>query len=174
MPNYLRPNISGARVFFTVALARRGDDLLVRQVDLLRAAVIQVRRKMTFAIAAWVVLPDHLHAIWQLPEGDADYSTRWKGIKREFTVSLGRSEPRSLSKISKGEAGIWQRRFWDHHIRDEADFYAHLHYCWGNPVKHGLVERAVDWPYSSIHRDIRHGLVDPEWSGVAPEGKFGE
>ncbi|MEM9708164.1 MAG: hypothetical protein AAF871_05180 [Pseudomonadota bacterium] len=76
--------------------------------------------------------------------------------------------------LRKGEVGIWQRRFWEHHIRDEADFDGHMRYCWGNPVKHGLVARAEDWEYSSIHRDIRAGRVEPEWSGVPPEGDFGE
>ena len=81
---------------------------------------------------------------------------------------------RSTSKVTKGDAGLWQRRFWEHHIRDAADHENHVRYCWLNPVKHGFVERAVEWPYSSIHRDIKRGLVEPEWSGAVPEGDFGE
>lgn len=174
MPNYVRPRVPGARVFFTVALADRESDLLVREVERLREAVRAVRAELPFAIDAWVVLPDHLHAVWTLPEGDADYSTRWKKIKAAFTKSVGRVGRRSRSKIAKGEIGLWQRRFWEHHVRDEPDHAAHVRYCWINPVKHGLVGRAADWPYSSIHRDIARGLVEPEWSGAVPTRDFGE
>jgi putative transposase len=174
MSRYLRPRVPGASVFFTVTLADRRRATLVDEVDRLREAVRATMAEHPFRIDAWVVLPDHLHAIWTLPEGDADYSVRWKEIKTRFTKSVGRTRPRSASKIAKGEAGIWQRRFWEHHIRDDRDLVAHLRYCWWNPVKHGLVERAVDWPYSSIHRDIRRGQVDPEWAGVPIEGDFGE
>ena len=174
MSTYIRPKLPGAKVFFTVALADRASDLLVREIGALRAAVAGVRAERPFGIEAWVVLPDHLHAMWTLPVGDADFSTRWKEIKARFTKSVGVVGQRSASKIAKGEMGVWQRRFWDHHIRDEADFAAHVRYCWGNPVKHGYVERAVDWPYSSIHRDIRSGRVEPEWSGMVPDGDYGE
>jgi putative transposase len=110
-------------------------------------------------------MPDHLHTIWTLPEGDADFSTRWGAIKARFTMSL---------RQNKREAAIWQRRFWEHHIRDEADYVAYVRCRWINPVKHGFVERAADWPFSSIHREIAHGLVEPEWSGSVPDGEFGE
>ena len=183
-------------MFFTVTLADRRSDLLVREIGRLREAVREAREARPFGIDAWVVLPDHLHAVWTLPAGDADFSTRWGAIKARFTRSIrdsgrvgfhptigldGRRSVvgwnptlRSQSKLKKGDAGVWQRRFWEHHIRDEADYAAHVRYCWSNPVKHGLVERAVDWPYSSIHRDIARGIVEPEWSGMAPEGAFGE
>lgn len=161
-------------MFFTGALADRGSDLLVQHIDALRASVRATRASRPFRIDAWVVLPDHLHAVWTLPEGDADYSLRWKEIKTRFTKSVGLTGRRSASKIAKGEAGIWQRRFWEHHVRDDADLAAHIRYCWINPVRHGLVVRAADWPYSSIHRDIRLGRVEPEWAGTAPEGRFGE
>lgn len=174
MSSYLRLRIPGARVFFTVALADRHSDLLVRQVGVLRDAVAQTRATRDFRIDAFVVLPDHLHCVWTLPAGDADYSSRWKDIKTNFTKTVGMVGWRSGSKMTKGEAGIWQRRFWEHHIRDEADYAAHVGYCWINPVKHGLVERAVDWPWSSIHRDVRAGLVEPEWSGTVPDGEYGE
>lgn len=198
MSDYLRPRAPGASVFFTVALAGRGSDLLVREVGRLRAAVAVTRAERPFGIDAWVVMPDHVHAVWTLPEGDADYSVRWGAIKARFTMSLRRAErrpgfspaplPTELPvvrsgryaglkpglRVGKREQAIWQRRFWEHHIRDEADFAAHVRYCWINPVKHGFVERAVDWPYSSIHRDIRSGRVEPEWCGEVPEGAFGE
>ncbi|NIZ08566.1 transposase [Pseudooceanicola sp. HF7] len=152
MPRYLRPHIPGATIFFTVTLAERGSDLLVREVEALRTAVAGVKARRPFHIDAWVVLPDHLHCIWTLPEGDADYATRWRQIKSGF--SRGRPPgPLRAGPRARHERGIWQRRFWEHHIRDEADHTAHLRYCWENPVKHGLVQRAEDWPYSSVHRD---------------------
>ncbi|MGL4237951.1 REP-associated tyrosine transposase [Tabrizicola sp.] len=174
MSRYLRPRVVGASVFFTVALADRRARTLVEQVDALREAVRVTKAERPFRIDAWVVLPEHMHAVWTLPEGDADYSVRWKEIKTRFTKSVGRVGPRSASKIARGEAGVWQRRFWDHHIRDERDFAAHLRYCWWNPVKHGFVERPVEWPYSSIHREIRLGQVEPEWAGITFDGAFGE
>jgi putative transposase len=155
MPNYIRPRIPGASIFFTVNLARRGDDTLVREITALRRAVADVRAELPFRIDAWVVLPDHLHAVWTLPQGEADYSTRWKRVKAGFTKSVGGTFPRSRSQIAKGEQGLWQRRFWDHHIRNEDDFAHAIHYCWFNPVKHGLVEKIADWPFSTWHRDGR-------------------
>lgn len=174
MPNYIRPRAAGATIFFTVATAQHGTDLLCREIENLRQSVKETRAELPFDVAAWVVLPDHLHAIWTLPQGDEDFSTRWKAIKARFTKAVGITLPRSASKHAKGEAGIWQRRFWDHHIRDQADFDAHIRYCWINPVKHGLVTRAIDWPYSSIHRDVRLGRVESEWSGIIPDGEYGE
>ena len=159
MPNYRRYRARGATYFFTVNLATRGEATLVKHVDLLRNAYSLVRKELPFRTDAVVVLPDHLHAVWTLPNGDADFSTRWKRIKREFTVSLQASRPRSHSKWKKGEAGLWQRRFWEHMIRDEEDLSRHLIYTWCNPVKHGLVERSIDWPYSSLHREIKKGLL---------------
>ncbi|MBS0563020.1 MAG: transposase [Proteobacteria bacterium] len=173
MPGYLRPRAPGASVFFTVALADRRSDLLVREVGRLRAAVAAVRAARPFGIEAWVVLPDHLHAVWWLPEGNADYSVRWGAIKARFTRGLPAGRLRESHEFRR-EKGIWQRRFWEHHIRDEADLEAHVRYCWINPVKHGLVERAVDWSYSSIHRDIRVGRVEPEWAGTVPDSVFCE
>ncbi len=174
MSNYLRPHATGATIFFTVTLARRRGGLMCHKIEHLRAAVRQTRAELPFEILAWVVLPDHLHAIWRLPAGDSDDATRWKAIKTRFAKSVGLAAPRSASKLAKGERGIWQRRFRDHPIRDQADLEAHRRYCWINPVKHGLVERATDWPYSSIHRDSARGMVEPEWSGIMPEGQFGE
>ena len=192
MSTYIRPTIAGASVFFTVALADRASNLLVHEVVRLRDAVMATLAERPFAIDAWVVLPDHMHAVWTLPEGDADYSVRWGAIKARFTMSLRRAvrrpgfSPAPLPselpvvqsgryaglkpglRVGKREQAIWQRRFWEHHIRDQADFDAHVRYCWGNPVKHGLVERAVDWPFSSVHRDIREGRVEAEWAGVVP------
>ncbi|MEZ5759632.1 MAG: transposase [Paracoccaceae bacterium] len=198
MSRFIRPRKPGATIFFTVALAERGSDLLVREIACLRQAVAATRAERPFGIDAWVVMPDHLHCVWTLPEGDAAYSVRWSAIKARFTMSLRREErrpgfsPAPLPtefpvvrsgryaglkpglRAGKREQAIWQRRFWEHHIRDESDYAAHVRYCWINPVKHGFVHRAVDWPFSSIHREIRSGRVEPEWSGEVPEGDFGE
>jgi putative transposase len=156
MSCYIRPRIPGASVFFTVALADRSKATLVTEVAALREAVWTTRKERPFRIDAWVVLPDHLHAIWTLPEDDVDYSVRWRLIKARFSRGLPVGQLRD-SHVARQERGIWQRRFWERHIRDEADFAAHLRYCWFNPVKHGLVERPEDWPHSSVHREIRLG-----------------
>lgn len=172
MSTYLRPRVPGATVFFTVTLADRSSDLLVGEIDFLREAVQKTRGERPFHIDAWVVLPDQLHCIWTLPEGGTDYSTRWGAIKARFSIAVRRAgftPPIQLPVVKtgryagvnpglrahKGEVAIWQRRFWEHHIRSEADYAMHLRYCWLNPVKHGLAERAEDWPYSSVHRDAR-------------------
>lgn len=173
MPNYIRPHITGPQIFFTVALAQRGSDLLVSKIDDLRLAVRMTQNNRPFRIDAMVVLPDHLHAVWTLPPHDRDFMTRWGSIKALFSMRQDAGVQR-CSHIRRREKAIWQRRYWEHHIRDEGDFNAHLRYCWGNPVKHGLVERPVEWPFSSLHRDIRRGLVGPEWLGTSPDGKFGE
>ena len=112
-----------------------------------------------------MVLPDHLHAIWTLPEGDADFATRWQLIKAAFSRALPAGEQISESRARKAERGIWQRRYWEHTLRDEQDFVRHTDYVHFNPVKHGLVYRAKDWPYSSFHRMVRLGLYPLDWGG---------
>src|SRR3954469_19186676 len=127
-------------------------------------------------IDAMVVLPDHLHAIWTLPEGDADFATRWRLIKSGFSRRVARGERISDSRAAKAERGIWQRRYWEHTIRDETDFSRHIDYIHFNPVRHGLVRRVEDWPYSSFHRYVRNGTLPDDWAGDAAEGegRFGE
>jgi len=181
MTGYRRWRRKGGTFFFTVCLAARGSDLLLREVELLREAVRQTRIGRPFDIEAFVVLPDHLHSIWRLPAGDDDFSTRWGAIKGRFSRAVresGRMGPspilRSPSKLGKGEAGIWQRRFWEHLIRDAEDHARHLEYCWIDPVRHGLVARAQDWPWSSFHREARRGLVPEDWADEVAEGEFGE
>ena len=160
MPNYLRNWRPGATYFFTVNLLERGgNDLLIRHVDALRDAVRTTRAERPFEILAWVVLPDHMHAIWVLPDGDADYSTRWGAIKSRFSRSIPKHEFVNTSRQSRRERGIWQRRYWEHTIRDEHDLANHIDYIHINPVKHGYVSRASDWPHSSIHRYIADGTV---------------
>jgi len=153
MSNYHRPRIPGATVFFTVALAQRGSALLVDEIDRLRYAVATTQRARPFTIDAFVVLPDHLHCLLTLPDRDTDYSTRWRLIKTRFSMGLPRGHLRR-SQRARNERGIWQRRFWEHHIRDDADYRWHLKYCWNNPVKHALVAQPHEWPFSSIHRDM--------------------
>ncbi|QDC08470.1 transposase [Oceanicola sp. D3] len=174
MSNYRRIRQRAGTYFFTVKIAAPGSRLLTEHVDILRRAYAATHADAPFRSDAIVILPDHIHAVWTLPEGDSDYSERWRRIKGRFTHWIGQKRARSLSKEIKREAGIWQRRFWEHTIRNEEDYSRHLAYCWGNPVKHGLVERATDWKLSSIHRDIRLGRVDPEWSGRVELGDYGE
>ncbi len=152
MPNYRRSHIPGATYFLTVNLLQRDARLLTDRIDNLRDAVRKVRRTRPFRIDGWVVLPEHMHCIWTLPEGDADYGSRWRAIKIAFVKSVPVTEWRSSVRLAKGERGIWQRRFWEHRIRGEKDYAAHMDYLHFNPVKHGHVHRVADWPYSSFHR----------------------
>ena len=167
MPNYIRAAVPGATYFFTVALAQRSESLLVDHIEALRKAFRDEQRAHPFDVDAIVVLPDHLHAVWTLPPGDADFPARWRGIKASFSASLPAGERRSGSRRSKGERGIWQRRYWEHLIRDERDLQAHIDYIHYNPVKHGYTARVVDWPYSSFHRLVRKGMLPADWGGEA-------
>ena len=174
MPNYRRLRAPGATYFFTVTLADRRSTVLTDRIDLLRAAFRETLRTAPVRLAALVILPDHLHAVWTLPPGDADYSGRWRRIKGGFTRRLGRPGRRSDSKRAKGEHGVWQRRFREHGIRDAADFARHVEYCWWNPVRHGLAGRVADWPYSTFHRDVRRGVVTADRGGGEEVGTAGE
>jgi putative transposase len=161
--DYRRSRVAGGTYFFTVALLNRRSRLLVEHVALLREAVRQERDKRPFQIDAWVVLPDHMHCVWTLPPGDSDYSTRWKNIKTEFSKALPNTEYRDRVRIKTGARGIWQRRFWEHTIRDDADYAAHIDYVHLNPYKHGWVERVRDWPYSSFHKYVAMGVYPLDW-----------
>ena len=164
---YRRSKASGGTYFFTVNLADRSSTLLVEHVAELRQAVRTVKQRHPFNILAWVVLPEHMHAVWALPFDDDDFSTRWMLIKMGFSRSIQRDESIAASRLRKGERGIWQRRFWEHQIRDENDLARHIDYVHINPVKHGHAGKASDWPYSSIHRYIRHGLLASDWAADA-------
>ena len=176
MPRYRRAHIPGGAFFFTIVLADRSGDTLVRHVDRLRRIYGSVQRRRSFETIAICVLPDHLHAIWSLPEDDADFATRWSLIKSGFSRGLSASAARSPSKLAKREKGIWQRRYWEHVIRDEADMARHIDYINFNPVKHGLVSRVCDWPHSSFHRYVAEGVLPADWGGDVGEitGSFGE
>jgi putative transposase len=165
MPDYRRNRVPGGTYFFTVNLLDRRADLLTREIDRLRDAVRQSHAKMPFHIDAWVVLPEHMHCIWTLPDGDADFSRRWYMVKMLFSKSLPNTERRSASMANRGERGIWQRRFWEHTIRDDQDYQAHMDYTHFNPVKHGLARNAADWPYSSFRRCVANGVYPAEWLG---------
>jgi putative transposase len=176
MTGYRRNFIAGGSFFFTVNLAERRLWLLTQYITELRSAFREIRRRHPFTIDAIVVLPDHLHTVWTLPEADAHYATRWRLIKSTFSRNLPTGEPISDSRVAKGERGIWQRRYWEHTIRDENDFARHIDYIHINPLKHGLVSRVQDWPYSSFHRMVKLGIYPEDWAGdVRNHGEdFGE
>ena len=176
MSRYRRNLVPGASYFFTVNLADRRSGLLVEHVEALRAALLEVRERHPFSIDAMVVLPDHLHAIWTLPPGDADYPVRWRLVKTGFSRRIERVEHRSASRIGAGERGVWQRRFWEHTLRDERDFEAHCDYVHFNPVRHGHAASAQAWPYSSFHRFVARGVYPADWGGFEDEagGDHGE
>ena len=137
MSNYHRSRVPGGTYFFTVNLSDRRYTFLVDHIDALRSAFREANRARPFRQHAIVVLPDHIHCIWQLPEGDSAYCTRWSHIKSIFSRSFPTNEHISESRYVRRERGIWQRRFWEHHIRDKADYLAHVQYIHNNPVKHG-------------------------------------
>ncbi len=175
MVNYRRNFIPGGTFFFTVTLADRRSKLLVDHVDLLRNALRVARQERPFVIDAVVILPDHLHAILTLPPDDSDFSGRWRRIKGHFSSALIDAST-ELKRRSNGSLAVWQRRFWEHTIRDEGDYARHVDYIHFNPVKHGLVQRVRDWPYSSFHRYVKDGILPEDWAGDVGqiEGNFGE
>jgi putative transposase len=176
MSHYRRARIDGGVFFFTVALADRSSDLLVRHVDRLRRIYASVQHRHPFETIAICILPDHLHALWALPEGDADFSRRWSLIKSGFSRGLAAAAARSPSKIAKREKGLWQRRYWEHAIRDDADLARHVDYIHFNPAKHGYVSRVRDWAHSSFHLYVERGDLPADWGGDMREvsGQFGE
>ena len=170
MVHFRRNRVLGGTYFFTVTLRDRRSRALTDHIGLLRQAFRAVRAVRPFDVFAIVVVPEHLHAVIRLPEGDADYLGRWRAIKGRFSHALVKAGV-PLEKDGRGEYGLWCRRFWKHSIRDDRDLETHVHYI--NPVKHGWVTRVADWPWSSFHRYVRLGWVDPNWAGD-PEGLVGE
>lgn len=161
-----RASIPGATWFFTVNLAeRKGNHLLVEKVEALRNAFRSVQAVHAFCVDTVVILSDHLHCFWTLPPGDSDFSTRWGLIKGTFVRSVKKGERVSPSRVKRGERGLWQRRFWEHLIRDEDDFVRHVDYIHWNPVKHGWVQRVGEWPLSSFHPFVRRGVYAANWGG---------
>jgi len=152
MTNYRRLRQAGATYFFTLCLEARGTTTLVDHIDDLRAAWTTTLRELPVTCPAVVVMPDHLHAIWTEPTDRALYSERWRRIKARFSHRIGGDFHPGASKIARRERGLWQRRFWEHAIRDEGGFVAAMEYCQTNPVKHSLVTDPADWPFSSFTR----------------------
>jgi putative transposase len=176
MPNYRRTRIDGGAYFFTLTLEDRSSDLLVREIARLRRAYFYVQQRRPFETLAICVLPDHLHAVWSLPPDDRDFASRWNLFKSGFSRGLPAAS-RTESKKRKREKGIWQRRYWEHVIRDSRDLERHINYIHFNPVKHRLVPRVYDWPHSSFHRYVKRGDLPADWGGDTrdmPDDTFGE
>lgn len=181
MPNYRRLHTQGGTFFFTVVAYNRRRILLGEPIRLaLRSAVTEMRKTLPFRNEAWVLLPDHMHCIWTLPPNDDNYPLRWALIKQEVTrvyrEVYGEAWQLSPSRLKRRESSLWQRRFWEHQIRDETDFARHVDYIHWNPVKHGLVVKASEWPYSTFHRYVKEGIYPPDW-GTAEDfedDEFGE
>lgn len=169
MVNYRRARVAGGCYFLTLALHDRRSDLLLRQADLVRRCLRDTQAKRPFRLPALVILPDHLHMLMVLPPGDADFSARVRMLKASFVAALRERAGSEVRTNARGEANIWQRRFWEHLIRDEQDYRNHLDYIHINPVKHGLVARVQDWPLSSFHHYVRQGLLPIDWAGDAPD-----
>jgi putative transposase len=143
----------------------RHSDLLVAHIEALRDAVRKAHRRRPFHIDAWVVLPDHMHCLWTLPEGDWDFPSAWREIKTAFAKSLPATEQRSPVMVRRGERGIWQRRYWEHTIQDDRDYAAHMDYVHFNSLKHGLARTPADWPFSGFRRCVFRGLAPVDWFG---------
>jgi len=168
MPNYRRPNVSGGTYFITQVTYQR-DSWLCSDIGrkALREAIEKVKEKYPFCIDAFVLLPDHFHCLWTLPPDDQDLSVRLRLIKtyvtKHYGQELGVNRAVSQSRQKRGESNLWQRRFWEHLIRDERDFELHCDYIHDNPVGHGLCENPQNWEYSSVHRFIAQGIYPPDW-----------
>ena len=171
---YRRNRVPGGTSFFTTTLKDRRSSLLVDHIDILRSAFETTRRERPFVVDAIVILPDHLHTIMTLPTGDADFSGRWRRIKGLFTRHV--ASARGVAPTPTGEYPLWQRRFWEHIIRDDGDYARHVDYIHFNPVKHGHVTRVGNWRYSSFHRYVWEEILPPDWGGGDDDGDtaFGE
>lgn len=179
MPDYRRAQLKGGTYFFTLTSFKRRPILTDEHFRFaLRQAILRVKTTMPFESIAWVLLPDHLHTIWQLPEGDTNFSTRWSMIKRSVTQQCKDLLPRpqNLSRQTRREGTLWQRRFWEHLIRDELDLQRHIDYIHYNPVKHGYVSKVTDWPYSTFHRYVQDSIYPKHWASAEDlqTDKFGE
>jgi len=178
MANYRRARLSGGTFFFTVVTYRRRS--LFGQAEcrrILREAVQEARKRYPFTIDAWVLLPEHMHCIWTLPTESADFSIRWSLIKSYFSkrtrALLHVEQWMNESKQKHRETTIWQRRFWEHLIKDDREYQVYMDYSHFNPVKHGLVKRVVDWPFSTFHRYVRSGVYPENWGGEST-GSLGD
>ena len=173
MPDYRRAFVPGGTFFFTVVTYRRQPWLVDADARAaLHDAITRCRAARPFVVDAWVLLPDHLHAVWTLPPSDTDYSTRWSQIKRTVSVLLAyrkRDDWINDSKRSHRESTLWQRRFYEHTVRDDAGFARCIDYVHSNPVKDGHVTRVADWPWSAFHRYVQSGVYPADWMGDTSE-----
>lgn len=176
MTHYRRNRVAGGTYFFTVKLANPKLRLLTEHIDLLREAYAHVQKRYPFETVAICILPNHLHAVWTLPESDDDYSLRWRLLKTRFSSHFGAAKQRSASKQKRHEKGIWQRRFYEHTIRNDEDLSRCVDYVHFNPVKHGWARQVKGWPYSSFHRFVQTGKLPADWAGsaVIADMDFGE
>jgi len=173
MPRYRREYVPGGTFLFTVNLLERRRRLLVDNIDDLRASFRAARLAQLFEVIVIVVLPEHLHCVWRLPEGDCDNAGRWGRIKSGFCRRLPAGEYRSDARIARRERGVWQRRFWERPLRDETALRRHVDYIHMNPVKHGHAATVREWPYSSFHRYVRLGVLPVDWARERPESPDG-
>src|SRR6185312_4219843 len=169
MVNYRRLKLINSYYFFTVTLRDRDSDFLVKHITELKESIRRVKNEFPFKIEAIVILPEHLHTIWLLPEKDVDYSERWRRIKGSFTRLLHK-KGYHFKKANDGTYNLWQRRYWEHVIRDEKDLNQHIDYIHYNPVKHGLVQSVQEWPYSSYHQYVKTGKLPINWGRSFVEG----
>lgn len=166
---YKRSDIKGGTYFFTVNLIDRKSTLLIDQINHLKAAINNVKQNHPFKINAMVTFPEHIHAIWTLPPDDSNYAKRWMLIKSTFSRKIPKKKSINKSRLSKRERGIWQRRYWEHTIKDEKDLINHIDYIHYTPIKHQHVKTPTDWPHSTIHHYIKTGRVEPNWgSDIKP------
>lgn len=177
MSNYIRNYQTGATYFFTINLRDRASSLLTIYIDELRLAYQKVQQKMPFTTDAIIILPDHIHAMWTLPQNDYDYSTRIRLFKSHFSKQLPVQikQTNNKSRQKRGETGVWQRRYWEHTIRDELDYQRHMDYIHYNAVKHGYVDSPMLWQYSTFRREVNKGRYDLYWADAQSHGlEFGE
>ena len=183
MPKYRRAQVPGGTFFITIVTFERSPIFTNPQARaFLHIAWEDVTTQFPFTTGAICLLPDHMHALITLPEDVTNFSIRIREIKRLFTkaylAEIGFTRGRNQSRIDKGEATIWQRRFYEHTIRDERDLNAHIDYIHYNPVKHGLVDQVSQWQWSSFHRYVKNGFYSPDWGeGLVfnqNKSKFGE
>ncbi len=172
MPEYRRVK-DGITYFFTVVTYKRQRFLCLKESrEVLRKVISEIRKSHPFVIEAWVLMPNHIHCIWSLPENDIDYSKRWGLIKSRYTKIIGNKLVKSCrstsSRKNKREGTVWQRRFWEHKIRNEKDYENHCNYIHYNPVKHGLVSSPKDWIYTTFHRYVNNGTYSADWGCVKP------
>jgi putative transposase len=169
---YRRAFLPGGAFFFTVVTAERKPLFAQqKQVATLRSAFRAVQLQRPFILEAAVVLPDHLHCVWTLPPGDADFSTRWRLVKTWFSkhCDLALRADAGNARSARGESGLWQHRYWEHSLRDETDYRHHIEYIHFNPVKHGYVKAPIDWPYSSFRGYVKTGMYSADWGGDVRE-----